>query len=294
MWQHRSSPRQGGKVQSRGTRGSAGAHLSKEARSGAAGHMVAPEPTSVGRCGLKLQLTWQRVDVHLAPCLDIELICGGTRSSGYRQRPPGPPQERLRTRGWGQHFGAPLGYLELFTWQFEAIAIFQQRKDSNYLPKLKIRERPPSTLRNVDCRPLGGAGVGGPGAPTINDKKTSTADPQEMPELEVQKRPPSTLRNIDGGPPGGTRAEDPGAPTINAKKHRRRAPGSSRSWRSRSAHHQRQETSTAGPREVQERPPSTPRNVDDRPLRGAGAGGPGAPAINAKKRRWLGPGRCQS
>jgi hypothetical protein len=114
-WQHRSSPQQGGEVQTRGTRGSTGAHLIKEARSGAeghvaapeltsvrrrglghgtrssvgahlskktrsgaTGHMVAPKPTSVGRCGLKLQYTWQRVDVRTASCLDLEFVCGGT------------------------------------------------------------------------------------------------------------------------------------------------------------------------------------------------------------------------
>jgi hypothetical protein len=53
-------------------------------RSGTAGHAVASEPTSAGRCGLKIQLTWQRVDTRYAPCLDLELVCGGTRSSGYR------------------------------------------------------------------------------------------------------------------------------------------------------------------------------------------------------------------
>jgi hypothetical protein len=48
------------------------------------GHVVALEPTSVGRCGLKLQLTWQRVDARPAPCLDLERVCGGTRSLAYR------------------------------------------------------------------------------------------------------------------------------------------------------------------------------------------------------------------
>jgi hypothetical protein len=67
------------------TRGSTRAHLSKEVRSRAAGHMVAPEPTSAERCGLKLQLVWQRVDARPTTCLDLELICGGTRSSGCRQ-----------------------------------------------------------------------------------------------------------------------------------------------------------------------------------------------------------------
>jgi hypothetical protein len=37
------------------------------------------------------------------------------------------------------------------------------------VPLLKIRERPPSMLRNVDGGPPGGgAGVGGPGAPTMH------------------------------------------------------------------------------------------------------------------------------
>jgi hypothetical protein len=34
-------------------------------------------------------------------CLDLKVVREGTRSSGYRQWPPGPPRERLRTRGWG-------------------------------------------------------------------------------------------------------------------------------------------------------------------------------------------------
>jgi hypothetical protein len=46
---------QEGRARNQVTFGSAGAHLSTEARSGATGHMVAPESTSVGRCGLKLQ-----------------------------------------------------------------------------------------------------------------------------------------------------------------------------------------------------------------------------------------------
>jgi hypothetical protein len=55
------------------------------------------------------------------------------------------------------------------------------------VPELKIPERPPSTLRNVD---------GGP---------------QEVPELKIRERPPSTLRKINGGPPGGAEARDLGA-----------------------------------------------------------------------------------
>jgi hypothetical protein len=44
-------PSQEGGAQSHGTRGRAGAHLSKEARSGAEEHVVAPELTSARRRG---------------------------------------------------------------------------------------------------------------------------------------------------------------------------------------------------------------------------------------------------
>jgi hypothetical protein len=37
---------------------------------------MVPEPTSIGRCDLKLQLMWQCVDARSAPCLDLELVCG--------------------------------------------------------------------------------------------------------------------------------------------------------------------------------------------------------------------------
>jgi hypothetical protein len=64
------------------THGSTRAHLSKEVRSRAAGHVAVLEPTSTGRCGSKLQLGWQCVDARPAPCLDLELVCESTRSSG--------------------------------------------------------------------------------------------------------------------------------------------------------------------------------------------------------------------
>jgi hypothetical protein len=54
MWQRWSSTQQGGEARGHVTRGSTGAHLSKEVRSGAAGHVAALEPTSAGRCGPKL------------------------------------------------------------------------------------------------------------------------------------------------------------------------------------------------------------------------------------------------
>jgi hypothetical protein len=46
------------------------------------GHVMASEPTSAGRCGLKLQLIWHRVDTRPAPCFELEFVCGGTRYSG--------------------------------------------------------------------------------------------------------------------------------------------------------------------------------------------------------------------
>jgi hypothetical protein len=61
--------------------------------------------------------------------------------------------------------------------------------------ELEIRKHPPSTLRNVDDGPPGGAGAGYPGASTINAK------------------------NVNGGVPRDVKARDPGASTINAKKH---------------------------------------------------------------------------
>jgi hypothetical protein len=53
---------------------------------------------------------------------------------------------------WGQFFDAPLGYLELFTWQ--------STTGSREVPELEVRECPPSMLRNVDDGPLGGVGAG--------------------------------------------------------------------------------------------------------------------------------------
>jgi hypothetical protein len=81
-WQRRSSTQQGGEARVDGTQGGTGAHLGSKAMSGAVGHMAAPEPTSAGRCGPKLQLMWQRVEARPTPCLDLELICRGTRYLG--------------------------------------------------------------------------------------------------------------------------------------------------------------------------------------------------------------------
>jgi hypothetical protein len=96
-WQRRNSTQQGGEARDHGPRVSTGAHLNK-VRFGTAGHVAAPEPTSAGRCGPKLQLAWQRVDARPAPCLDLELVCRGTRFLGCRQR----PCLRKSKRRWGR------------------------------------------------------------------------------------------------------------------------------------------------------------------------------------------------
>jgi hypothetical protein len=94
MWQRQSSTQQGGEAWGHGTCESTGAHLSRKARSETAGHVEVSELTWIGRRGPELQGMWQRVDARSASCLDLKLVCGGTRSTGYRQRPPGPPRER--------------------------------------------------------------------------------------------------------------------------------------------------------------------------------------------------------
>jgi hypothetical protein len=62
-WQCRSPPEQGGGVRICGARDSVGALLSREAESGAVGHVV----------------------VCLAPYLKLRHVCGGTRCAEYRQ-----------------------------------------------------------------------------------------------------------------------------------------------------------------------------------------------------------------
>jgi hypothetical protein len=63
-WPRRSPPEQGGMVQSHGARGSAGALMSREAGSGATGHMVASEPSRVGR---QCPKSWARGGAEALP-----------------------------------------------------------------------------------------------------------------------------------------------------------------------------------------------------------------------------------
>jgi hypothetical protein len=86
-WRRQSSIQQGDEARGHMPCGSTRAHLKKEVRSGAAGHLAAPESTSVGRCDPKLQLAWQRVDARSTHCFNLELVYRGTRSLGCRQCP---------------------------------------------------------------------------------------------------------------------------------------------------------------------------------------------------------------
>jgi hypothetical protein len=81
-WRRQSSTQQGDEAPGHEPCGSTRAHLSKEVWSGATGHVSVPELISAGRYGSNVQLTWQRVDARPATCLDLELVCGGIRSSG--------------------------------------------------------------------------------------------------------------------------------------------------------------------------------------------------------------------
>jgi hypothetical protein len=81
---------------------------------------------------------------------------------------------------------------------------------------MKIRERPPSTLKNID----NGASerrAGDSRAPNINTKKYQRRAPWEA-VLDILEHPPSMLRNIDGGPLRGADG-DSGVSNINAKKY---------------------------------------------------------------------------
>jgi hypothetical protein len=60
--------------------------------------MAALEPTLVGRLDLVLKGTWRRVGAHPALCLDVKLVCRGTRSAGYRQQGPWEVLPKIRER----------------------------------------------------------------------------------------------------------------------------------------------------------------------------------------------------
>jgi hypothetical protein len=139
-------------------------------RSGAARHVVPPEPTSAERCGLKLQLAWQRVDARLASCLDLELVRGVSGLQGAARGPRVHLGRGCEPTG-GANFSAPRSVILMFL--------------------LGSRRRAHHQRENIDDGLPGGARAKGRGALTIN-VKASTPGPREVPELNVRERPPST------------------------------------------------------------------------------------------------------
>jgi hypothetical protein len=91
MWQRRSPPQPGGEVRSHRTRGSVGAHLSREVRSGVIEHVTVTEHTSTGRRGSEPQGSWQRQSPP---------------QSGDEIRSQNPPQSEARFRAVG-HVAMP-------------------------------------------------------------------------------------------------------------------------------------------------------------------------------------------
>jgi hypothetical protein len=89
------------------------------------------------------------------------------------------------------------------------------------MPELEIRERPPSTLRNIDGGPPGRCWRRSRSAHHQHKNRRWWAPWWVL--TEIQERPPSTLKIVDGGPHG-----------------------ICRSWRSESAHHQHKKTSMTG------------------------------------------------
>jgi hypothetical protein len=92
-------------LQNPGIRGGPGAAPSQEGEPEPQGHVVAPELPRTG--SPSRGDTWQPQSCPQpgggSRCLDLKLVRGGTQSSGYQQWPLGPPRERMRTSGWGQH-----------------------------------------------------------------------------------------------------------------------------------------------------------------------------------------------
>jgi hypothetical protein len=70
------------------------------------------------------------------------------------------------------------------------------------VPEAKVRERPPSTLRNIDSGSPGGARAGDLGVPTINAKKVNGRPPWRV--LAAGPAAATTeVGDVDGGPSRG-------------------------------------------------------------------------------------------
>jgi hypothetical protein len=106
-WRPQSCPELGAGARAVGTRGDLGAAPSWEWEPVPWGHMAAPELPRAGSESLSHGDKWHPRSYPQSGsgshCLNLKLVRGGTQSSGYRQWPPGPPRERMRTYGWSQH-----------------------------------------------------------------------------------------------------------------------------------------------------------------------------------------------
>jgi hypothetical protein len=206
-WQRRSSTQQGGEARGHGTCGSTGAHLGRQARSRAAGHMEVPELTSIERRGLELQGTWQRVDARPAPYLDLKLVCGVPGLQGTDRGPRAHLGRGSEPTGGANSSVPHRVILNLLLDNYLSRSLAAQGPEKNLLLKkypahrgplealLEIEERLPLSCGTSTVGPLrSGAGAEDPRAPTINARKRRRQAPWEaVSELEVRERPPSTL-----------------------------------------------------------------------------------------------------
>jgi hypothetical protein len=83
------------------------------------------------------------------------------------------------------------------------------------VPELGVRERPPSTLRNVDGRPLGGLEVGDVDGEPLGGcwRLVRQQPPPKLKTLDPAAAT-SEVEDDDGRPPGGCWRQDPTAVTI--------------------------------------------------------------------------------
>jgi hypothetical protein len=154
-WKRRSSTQEGGEARGHGTRGSTGAHLSKEVRFGATEHVAAPEPTSAWRCGPKLQLVWWRVYARPAPCLDLELVCGVPDLQGANRGPRAHLGRGYEPAG-GANFSTPRSIILSFYSAVEGAPTTNVKTSTTSpreMPELKVQERPPSTRKHRQRAP---------------------------------------------------------------------------------------------------------------------------------------------
>jgi hypothetical protein len=120
------------------------------------------ELTLIGRRGPELQGIWQRVDARPTPCLDLKLVCGGTRSVGYRQRPRAHLGRGSEPVG-GANCSAPHRVtLTLLLDNYISMSFSSARTRKNLLLKNVLLID--TELEDVDGGPPGGAiGISGSG-----------------------------------------------------------------------------------------------------------------------------------